>query len=214
MFYHPSVALLASHQEGSLLSAFTYNFVLSDYGTTEEKPPPSAYFGCITSKPSCIFRFVNAWLLRFIAPNEHEHAELVVQEGPEGFDFKYAQTYVFKYSFQAKEGMRVSGSSVRLGQMKAFANGYQMGGDPLFSITANNDGVNVRFANLEEDLVEGMGEFLIWEGATGEWVHVGINTTFGISMEVRFDVLYFEACLPPFRSFPQHMVPLSRLTPS
>ncbi|CAB1105416.1 unnamed protein product [Ectocarpus sp. CCAP 1310/34] len=96
------------------------------------------------------------------------------------------ETYIFKYSFRAKDGMKVSGSSTRLGQMKGVSGGFQLKGNPLFSVTANNNGINVRFNNEDDDNVEGMDEFLSWEDATGEWVHVEIQTTFGKSMEVYF----------------------------
>lgn len=81
--------------------------------------------------------------------------------------------------------MKVSGSSTRLGQMKGVDNGFQLKGNPLFSLTANNNGINVRFNNEDSDNVEGMDEYLSWEDSIGEWVHVEIKTTFGKSMEVR-----------------------------
>lgn len=48
--------------------------------------------------------------------------------------------------------------------------------------------IQVRFSNKEsiDDYVPGMEEFLPWEDATGEWVHVEIVTVFGKSMEVSF----------------------------
>lgn len=80
--------------------------------------------------------------------------------------------------------MKVSGSSTRLGQMKGVSSGFQLKGNPLFSVTANNNGINVRFNNEESGNVEGMDEYLSWEDSLGEWVHVEIKTTFGKSMEV------------------------------
>lgn len=121
---------------------------------------------------------------RFIVPKEKERAEVLLQKGVGGFQFKKGETYVFKYSFRAKDGMRVSGSSTRFGQMKGVSDGFQLLGNPLFSVTANNNGINVRFNNQESDKVDGMDEFLSWEDATGEWIHVQITTTFGKSMEV------------------------------
>ncbi|CAB1096171.1 unnamed protein product [Ectocarpus sp. CCAP 1310/34] len=114
---------------------------------------------------------------RFIVPKEKERAE--AQKGVGGFQFAKGETYIFKYSFRAKDGMKVSGSSTRLGQMKGVSGGFQLKGNPLFSVTANNNGINVRFNNEDDDNVEGMDEFLSWEDATGEWVHVEIQTTFG-----------------------------------
>lgn len=91
---------------------------------------------------------------------------------------------MFHYSFRAKESMKVSGSSTRIGQMKGVSSGFQLKGNPLFSLTANNNGINVRFNNKESGNVEGMDEYLSWEDSAGEWVHVEIQTTFGKSMEV------------------------------
>ncbi|CAB1114978.1 unnamed protein product [Ectocarpus sp. CCAP 1310/34] len=152
---------------------------------------------------------------RFIVPEDKERAEVLVQQGVGGFQFakgkprfsmvpcpkkrgihptsqflphSQGETYIFKYSFKPKDGMKVSGSSSRLGQMKGVSGGFQLIGNPLFSITANNDGINVRFNNDESDIVEGMDEFLSWEDATGEWVNVEIQTTFGKSMEVLGDL--------------------------
>lgn len=38
---------------------------------------------------------------------KEERSEVKVQEGPEGFDFFKGETYTYKYSFRAKEGMKV-----------------------------------------------------------------------------------------------------------
>lgn len=121
---------------------------------------------------------------RFIVPKEKERAEILLQQGVGGFQFKKGEKYIFKYSFRAKEGMKVSGSSTRFGQMKGVSDGFQLLGNPLYSVTANNNGINVRFNNEDSDRVEGMDEFLSWEDAAGEWVHVQITTTFGKSMDV------------------------------
>lgn len=83
--------------------------------------------------------------------------------------------------------MKVSGSSTRFGQMKGTSKGFQLSGNPLYALTATNDGINVRFSRDGGDYVEGMTESLSWEDATGEWVDVEITTTFGKSMEVRAD---------------------------
>lgn len=91
---------------------------------------------------------------------------------------------MFRYSFRARDKMKVSGSSTRFGQMKGVSRGFQLKGNPLFSITANNNGINARFNNEDYDRVEGMDEYLSWEDSTGEWVNVEIKTTFGKSMEV------------------------------
>lgn len=99
--------------------------------------------------------------------------------------FLKGESYVFKYSFRAAEGMRVSGYSTRFGQMKGVHNGYQLSGQPMFMLAATNDGINVRFSSDPESTTEGMDEFLSWEDATGEWVHVEIVVTFGKYMEVR-----------------------------
>lgn len=123
-------------------------------------------------------------LARFIVPKEQERAEVLVQRGVGGFQFKKGETYVFRYSFRARENMKVSGSSTRLGQMKGVSSGFQLKGNPLFSLTANNNGINVRFNNEDSDNVVGMDEYLSWEDSVGEWVDVEIKTTFGKSMEV------------------------------
>lgn len=59
-------------------------------------------------------------------------------------------------------------------------------GDPIYSLTANNDGLMVRFSNLEsiEDFHPGFEKHLSWGKATGRWVHVKITTVFGTSMKV------------------------------
>lgn len=118
---------------------------------------------------------------------EKERAEVKVQEGPPGFDFRKGDKYIFKYSFRAKEGMKVAKRFTHLGQLKGSKNGYMVKGDPIYSLTANNDGLMVRFSNKEsiEDFHPGMEKHLKWEDATGEWVHVEIITVFGKSMEVR-----------------------------
>lgn len=109
-----------------------------------------------------------------------------MQEGPEGFPFLKNEKYTFKYSFRAVEDMKVATRFTHLGQLKGSAGGYMIKGDPIYSLTANKYGLMVRFSNLEsiEDFHPGMEEFLDWEDATGEWVHVEIVTTFGQSMEV------------------------------
>lgn len=73
-----------------------------------------------------------------------------------------------------------------LGQLKGSAGGYMVQGDPIYSLTANDDGLQVRFSNKEsiEDFYPGLSEPLDWDLATGEWVHVKVTTTFGMSMEV------------------------------
>lgn len=125
---------------------------------------------------------------RFIVPKESERAEVLLQQGVGGFQFKKGESYVFRYSFRARDKMKVSGSSTRIGQMKGVSGGFQLKGNPLFSLTANNNGINVRFNNDDYDKVEGMDEYLSWEDSMGEWVHVEIKTTFGKSMEV--SILY------------------------
>ncbi|CAM9466102.1 unnamed protein product [Ascophyllum nodosum] len=123
---------------------------------------------------------------RFVVPKEEERAEVIVQDGPERFHFKKGEAYVFKYSFRAKEGMRVATYSTRLGQLKGSSNGFLLEGDPMMQIAATNDGINVRFSNLEDEWINGIDNFLSWEDATGDWVHVQIRTTFGKSMQVDF----------------------------
>lgn len=118
---------------------------------------------------------------------EEERAEVKVQEGPEGFTFLKGDRYIFKYSFRAVEDMKVSNRFTHLGQLKGSAGGYMISGDPIYSLTANNNGLNVRFSNKEsiDDFYEGMEKHLDWDDATGEWLHVEIDTTFGESMKVR-----------------------------
>lgn len=123
---------------------------------------------------------------RFIVPKEQERAEVLAQKGVGGFQFKKGEMYVFKYSFKPKEGMKVSDSSTRFGQIKGIYNGFQLKGNPMYSLTANNDGINVRFSNDPDKTVEGMDSFLSWEDATGDWVDVEIVVTFGRSMEVSY----------------------------
>lgn len=48
------------------------------------------------------------FFLRFIVKKEAERSEVKVQEGPEGFSFLKNEKYVFKYSFRAKEEMKVA----------------------------------------------------------------------------------------------------------
>ena len=114
-----------------------------------------------------------------------ERAEVKVQEGPKGFPFLKHEKYVFRYSFQPKEGMRVATRFTHLGQLKGSKGGYMVKGDPIYSLTANKHGLNVRFSNLEsiEDYHDGFEKHLDWEKATGKWVHVKITTVFGESME-------------------------------
>lgn len=110
-----------------------------------------------------------------------------VKKGPEGFTFLKGDHYIFKYSFRAVDGMKVAKRFTHLGQLKGSIGGYMIKGDPIYSLTANNNGINVRFSNKEsiEDYVDGMEEHLDWEDATGEWVHVEIDTVFGEYMKVR-----------------------------
>lgn len=59
-------------------------------------------------------------------------------------------------------------------------------GVPIYSLTANTDGLMVRFSNLEsiEDFYAGFNKALSWEDMHGKWVHVKITTVFGKSMKV------------------------------
>lgn len=107
-----------------------------------------------------------------------------MQNGPEGFNFKKGEKYVFKYSFRVPLGIRVATYSTRFGQLKGSSLGYLLEGDPLMQVAATNEGINVRFSNLQGVWFNGMEKFLSWEAALGEWVHVEIKTTFGKSMEV------------------------------
>lgn len=87
--------------------------------------------------------------------------------------------------------MQVATRFTHLGQIKGSKEGYMIKGDPIYSLTANKYGLMVRFSNLEsiEDFHPGMDEYLSWEDATGEWVHVEITTVFGKFMEV----LYYKS---------------------
>eukprot|EP00752_Nemacystus_decipiens_P010979 g9756.t1 len=123
---------------------------------------------------------------RFIVPKEQERAEVLVKNAPAGFKFQRGESYVFKYSFRARDGMRVSGSSTRFGQMKGVNDGKQVSGTPMLAVTATNDGLDVRFSNDGAAYTKGIKPALSWEDATGEWVDVEIRTTFGESMEVIF----------------------------
>lgn len=83
--------------------------------------------------------------------------------------------------------LKVADKFTHFGQLKGSLNGYMVYGDPIYSLTANSDGIMVRFSNKEsiEIFHEGLSEHLSWEDASGEWVHVKITTVFGQSMEVR-----------------------------
>lgn len=76
---------------------------------------------------------------------EEERSEVKVKKGPEGFPFLKGEKYVFSYSFRAVEGMKVSKRFTFLGQLKGSKGGYMIKGDPIYSLTANNHGLNVRF---------------------------------------------------------------------
>lgn len=123
---------------------------------------------------------------RFIVEKDAERAEVKVQEGPDGFPFLKNEKYIFKYSFRAVEGMKVANRFTHLGQLKGSKGGYMISGDPIYSLTANDDGLMVRFSNLEsiEDFHPGFEEHLDWTGSTGQWISVKITTVFGESMEV------------------------------
>ena len=125
-------------------------------------------------------------IIRFIVAKKAERAEVKVNEGPEGFPFLKHQKYIFRYSFQAKEGMRVAKKYTHLGQLKGSKNGNFVKLDPIYSLTANNDGLMVRFSNRDstENFHPGLEKHLDWDKATGKWVHVKITTVFGESMEV------------------------------
>ena len=111
--------------------------------------------------------------VRFIVDKDEERAEVKVQEGPAGFPFLKGETYIFKYSFKAKEGMEVAKRFTHIGQLKGSANGYMVKGDPIYSLTANHHGLQVRFSNKEsiEDFHPGMEEELEW------WVTVLFETS-------------------------------------
>lgn len=135
----------------------------------------------------CLHRLSRFFLLmtRFTVAKNKERAEVKVQEGPEGFDFKYGEKYIFKYSFKAKKGMKVSKRFTHLGQLKGSKGGKMIKGDPIYSLTANNKGLMVRFSNHESipDYHPGMETYIDWDDVTGEWVNVKITTVFGKSME-------------------------------
>lgn len=82
---------------------------------------------------------------RFIVAKEKERSEVKVKKGPEGFPFLKGEKYIFSYSFRAVEGMKVSKRFTFLGQLKGSKDGYMIKGDPIYSLTANNHGLNVRF---------------------------------------------------------------------
>lgn len=118
---------------------------------------------------------------------DEERSEVKVKAGPEGFSFLKHERYVFKYSFRAKEGMKVSKRYTHLGQLKGAVDPKSMiSGDPIYSLTANTDGLMVRFSNRDttDNFIEGLEKHLDWNQATGQWVHVTITTVFGESMEV------------------------------
>ncbi|CAM9604350.1 unnamed protein product [Sphacelaria rigidula] len=102
--------------------------------------------------------------------------------------------------------MRVANRFTHLGQLKGSAGGYMIKGDPIYSLTANNKGLMVRFSNLEsiEDYHPGMEEFMSWEDATGEWVNVEIVTVFGESMEV-----FISGAVTGHAIWPQNLKPVA-----
>lgn len=77
---------------------------------------------------------------------------------------------------------------------KGKVKGVMIKGDPIFSLTANNHGIMVRFSNRDttENFHEGLEKHLSWSDSTGQWVHVKIQTTFGKSMVVRAVAGRFE----------------------
>ena len=82
--------------------------------------------------------------------------------------------------------MRVAKKFTHLGQLKGSKNGNMVKLDPIYSLTANKDGLMVRFSNRDstDNFHPGLEKHLDWDKATGEWVHVDITTVFGESMEV------------------------------
>ncbi|CAM9880751.1 unnamed protein product [Ectocarpus sp. 12 AP-2014] len=127
---------------------------------------------------------------RFIVPKNVQRAETKVAYGPEGFPFLKGERYIYKYSFRAVEGMKLGKRFTHIGQIKGAYNGGQtVDGDPIVSISANLDGLHVRFSNIDKTIPDYYTHdswYRNWEDATGEWVHVTIDTVFGESMEVEF----------------------------
>ena len=82
--------------------------------------------------------------------------------------------------------MRVAKKFTPLGQLKGSKHGNMVKLDPIYSLTANKDGLMVRFSNRDstDNFHPGLEKHLDWDKATGEWVHVDITTVFGESMEV------------------------------
>lgn len=62
--------------------------------------------------------------------------------------------YVIKYSVKPIEDMRVAKKFTHIGQLKGSKGGKMIKGDPIYSLTANNNGLMVRFSNLES--IEGV----------------------------------------------------------
>lgn len=94
-----------------------------------------------------------------------------------------------KYYFKH---FNAAGRYTHFGQLKGTigkgkVKGVMIKGDPIFSLTANTDGLMVRFSNRHstDNFHEGLEKHLKWADTTGLWVHVKIVTTFGKSMEVR-----------------------------
>ncbi|CAN0313276.1 unnamed protein product [Ectocarpus sp. 6 AP-2014] len=127
---------------------------------------------------------------RFIVPKNVQRAETKVAYGPEGFPFLKGERYIYKYSFRAVQGMKLGKRFTHIGQIKGAYNGGQtVDGDPIVSISANLDGLHVRFSNIDKTIPDYYTHdswYRKWEDATGEWVHVTIDTVFGESMEVKF----------------------------
>ena len=125
--------------------------------------------------------------VRFVVAKDAERAEVKVKDGIDGFPFQRGEEYIFKYSFKPKEGMQVGKLFTILGQLKGDTGEEMIKGVPIYSIVANDDGIMVRFSNLDsiDDHYKGLDDFLSWEDALGKWVHVKVTTVLGESREVR-----------------------------
>lgn len=101
---------------------------------------------------------------------------------------------------------RIASRFTHLGQLKGSVGkggGKMIKGVPIYSLTANKDGLMVRFSNLDsiDDYHEGLEKHLDWKESTGLWVHVKIVTTFGESMEVTESAAVTKMLLIRFAAF-------------
>ncbi|CAM9733841.1 unnamed protein product, partial [Choristocarpus tenellus] len=122
----------------------------------------------------------------FDVDEDDERAEVKVNSNTDQFKFYEDEEWVIRYSFRPESGMKVADKFTHIGQLKGSKGEGMLDGDALCSITANSEGLNVRFSNqggsIDDFIVD--GSYLDWEDALGEWTHVKITAIFGQEMKV------------------------------